>query len=515
MCHESQFGEMSMSFEWETVLWEDTFSHGKGGIVGINIAAMGKHIAMNLKTITVIDTVYYYQNGLYRRDAGFISSYVVKCLNSAGLTLGIANTMREVIIQIKSINWTEEYPFDSRPGIIPVRNGVLTIFGDERLGEDTYTVKLCPHDYEYLITKRLECDYDPDAPTEPVMDLFTEWLSGHETELVQIPTLAIMQSWGAVYKLAYLLEGKRDAGKSSYCQLLTNFFGSDNYAMADLSDLIRHRFSKAQLEGVYINIQDDLPSIPLTQIGKFKDLTGKLIHEIERKGSQPYTAKITALHLYTCNEPPAVDFVDDEAFWSRWNYLVFTGSFERNPAFAEKLKDEKMLSGLLNLVIAEAIEIHKDHNRVVRMGSDMVKSIWTLAVDYVSQFINANYERDVAAIVPKDELYATYVEWCVETGKTAVDKADVTRSLARLGISTSKATINNKRVQSYKGIRAKGILNPRMKDWSGEEAERKVCEMYSHKPWAKGQSGLVLDDYSAVADDIFDDDFEDRYKDVI
>ena len=474
-----------MVFDWKNVQWEDTFIQSKGGI-GINIANMGDYIASRLRTITVLDTIYYCVDGIYHRDAGYINSYVVKTLNETGLSVAIGANLREVVLQIKSINWTDKYPFDSTPGIIPVKNGIVTIFGDEKLGEEPYHVRLVAHDHIFLITKRLDCVYDPDAPTEPVMDMLGDWLNGSEQTLIQIPTLAIMQSWGLTYKLAYLLEGKRDAGKSSFCQFITNFFGEYKFSMADLCDLIRNRFSKAQLEGSYINIQDDLPGIPLTQIGKFKDLTGKVTHEVERKGQQPYTTKLTALHLYTCNEPPAVDFVDDEAFWSRWNYLIFTGSFARNPAFAESLSDEKLLSGLLNLVIAEAIEIHKDHNRVIRMDADVVKNLWTMAVDYVSQFVNSVFERDVTGYVGKDELYGDYVAWCAETNKTAVDKADVTRSLARMGISTAKNTVKGKRVQSYKGLKKKGVVNPRLKGWNAEEAEKEAMEKFKTEPWARG-----------------------------
>lgn len=476
--------------ELRPVSYEDTFSTNGKGIVGIDITALGQYLADKFYTITLLDTIYYYKDGLYRRDGGFIDAEIVKHLDGCGYNLGKTGLIRDVKTQIRAINWTEEYPFDCIENIIPVANGVIIMEPDQKMldiGLESAQIRLVDHSPTFRITKRLDVVYDPEIATDEIEEVLATWLDPEEGNfLVQIPALAIMQSWGGVYKIAYLLEGKRDAGKSSYCDLICNFFGTGKYSMADLSDLIKHRFAKAQLEGSYINIQDDLPGIPLTQIGKFKDLTGKIVHEVERKGSQPYTTRLSALHLYTCNEPPGVDFVDDDAFWSRWNYITFTGRFDRDPAFMKRVLRPEMLSAFLNLIIKEIVSIREDPKRITRMDADVVKELWTTAVDHIVQFINDSYTRDSEQTVYKDELYAKYVAWCENAKYTTQDKAKITRAIGRMGVTTVRLNRQGKRIHAYKGLKDKENHNPRLKSWNKEEAEVEAMQKYKNEPWARG-----------------------------
>lgn len=429
----------------------------------VDIILAAQHIAKVLNAVTHKDTIWWYDwdAGIYKDDQGMVTAAIVDAYNRIQTKdMPTSAFVREILMQIRAITYTTEYPFDQIEHIIPVRNGVIRLDAElapiDPEGSD-YVPRLHQHGPDWMLTKRLDVVYDPEVSTDDMVERLKGWLDEEEwVALVQIPALSILQSWGRVYKLAYLLEGPPDAGKSTYCELLMNFFGEAGYSLARLQDLISRQFSLYQLVGKWINIQDDLQSVPLRQTGSFKDLTGKGSHEVERKNHQPFVAKISAVHLYTCNTPPGVEFTDDDAFWSRWNYLYFGNRFERDPEVGASITDEESCSALLNLVIAEIIKILRDPSTIYRMDVDEVKERWTTAVDSVAGWLNECCERDVTAIVPKDELYEHHVEWCIEGNRTAADKAGMTRTLSRMGIVQHRATINGKRVQCYKGLRIKG-----------------------------------------------------------
>ncbi len=450
---------------------KDAFRETRHGL-GLDYIKATEYLIWQHRFVSVGNTIWYYdkENGIYRDDQGTVDSLLVDFIHAGGIATGTTNHVRELRQQIAGKSLQREFPFDNTPNIIPVANGVIRLDAEPPPihpdGAD-YIPKLHGHGHEWMITKRLDATYDPDVDTSELVELLQEWLPENDEWkiLIQIPALAIMQSWGQVYKIAYLLEGQRDAGKSTYCTLLMSTFGEAGYSMVELSDLIRNRFSKYQLLGKFINIQDDLAAVPLRHIGRFKDLTGKTSHEVERKGHQGYVAKLTALHLYTCNHPPSVDFVDDDAFWSRWVYLTFTGRFARDPRVAERILSEEMRSALLKLVVDEIIEILRDPHRVHRMDPDEVKRMWTLAVDSLAQYLNERCERSADAVIPKDDIYHDYIQWCEATSKTAEDKAVLTRALSRMGVTTTKVRLGGKRVQAYRGIK----IAPRHQEQSGLE----------------------------------------------
>lgn len=479
--------------------YEGTLGQTPSGAITVNIAAAGKKIADELKAITVKDSIYYYSDGLYHADERYVEVYVTRWLMEAGITTGTTSLTRELMAVIRSRDWRDRYPFDQQPNIIPCRNGVVRI-------EDDHSISFTGYQPDHLCTRRLDVEYNPDIGTEDtVAKTIAEWMDDDEARvsLIQIPALAIMQSWGHVWKLAFLLEGKTNAGKSTYCDMLTRFFARDNCGRVELADLTKNRFIKAALAGKYINIQDDLSSVPLTNLGRFKDLTGTHEHNIERKGKDSVPGYISAMHLYTCNGPPSVSNPaeqDDEAFWKRWNYLSFTNQFEVDPNIKEFLSSDSTLSGLLNLVIAEIIEILKDRTRIYRMTADEVKQTWTMAVDHVAQYISQNYIREPTATIPKDELYEHYAEWCSEHGHTAFPKAQMTTALSRMNVTTTQLNRKGKRIRAYRGLSpTKPVNNTPKSIWTplddhAIKAERYLREAYPDNPDFAGPILIEGDD---------------------
>lgn len=349
---------------------------------------MALYLVDTLHTISTGGDIWVYRNGMYSQDEGQIHTLITSVCRELGMQNQTGHCL-QVESMLKGTNFYAESPFNYKMGVLPLRNGYIVI------NFDTGTVTgPFPHTPENLFTFCLPVDYNPDAPTDPVLKVFNEWVNPEDVDiLAQIPAQGFLQAWlDAPYKKAYILQGEQHGGKSSYLELLYRAFGKSNGTLSDvaLHSMVTNRFATAGLENTLLNIHDDLSDDELYGFTTFKNLTGSTRHEIERKGQQPRNARIFCVHVFACNIPPMVPerAKYDVAFWGRWEYLVFPNVFEIDPTWYDRTFTDEFLSGFLNLVIKKVIEIYRTGKLVINHDVEQVMERWYQNSDPLYQFFD-------------------------------------------------------------------------------------------------------------------------------
>lgn len=337
------------------------------------------------KCISFNKTVYIYENGMYKENKGEIERDIKEFFRLVDHNGAKSELNRDVLQHIIDEDPQRDWPFNIYPDIIPVKNGVLHIC------YETGEVKLKPHSHEYRFTYQLDVEYNPDANKQDAIDLIYQWVDDAGVNiLLQIPAQGLLQIQGKQpYKKSYLLSGETNAGKSTYLTLCSKIVGAENISNVSLQQIGTDRFCYSQMEGKIINLFDDLSDIPMENVGYFKNLTGRFDHSVEQKYKSSYKAKISCVHVFTCNKAPGVDnkVQNDSAFWDRWEYVEFVNYFEKDTTFEERVFTPAMMSSFLNAIVDIMCQIKRNNRLTSNTDPDDVKDMWNNSSDVVYKFI--------------------------------------------------------------------------------------------------------------------------------
>jgi putative DNA primase/helicase len=274
-------------------------------------------------------------------------------------------------------------------------------------------IRFFDHSPEYKITWKLPVDYDPKAKSDVIEKVFRQWVDPDDYEkLYQIVAQALLQSFLEPYKKSYLIQGKRDSGKSTYIKyFLTAFFGIENTGGIGLTDLGKN-FEYASLENKLVNLDDELTSVGKVAADKFKSKTGSSTCTIEAKYKTPYVGRVNPVHVFGCNKPPIIKDQDDDAFWTRWELIIFPNQFKRDGTFQNRVFTPENLSSALNTVLNYVIQIHNNNELMQASNGDEIKQMWKSWTDVLYNFREDCFVQDVDGKYTADNLYIAYQNYC-------------------------------------------------------------------------------------------------------
>jgi phage/plasmid-associated DNA primase len=180
--------------------------------------------------------------------------------------------------------------------------------------------------------------------------------------------------------------------------------------------LTNNRFKLASFEGCLFNVYDDLGELPMSDCGKFKNLTGGYDHEIERKGKQGYPARLTNVQLYTCNNAPMVseNIKRDAAFWERWEFVEFETRFETDTQFFDREYTQEVKEGFLLKIIEAVMQVHQDNKLLVISDSGEVREKWFSNSDPIFQYLEAcTFSTTESKLyLDRKALLDSFTLWC-------------------------------------------------------------------------------------------------------
>ena len=409
--------------------------------------------------------VYDRYKGVFREDCGDVEHEIETILDYISWRGPTISTRREVRAHLLAKRVFADYPFDSQPDLIPFRNHCAKFSGGDWITED--------YQREQMFRYRIPVDLDLEIDSKAVDDLFSQWVEPEDVPvLYQAPAQALVQAMlRQPFKRAYLFMGPSNSGKSSYFELLKRAFGLDNFSSTALQQL-NTRFAFAPLEGKLMNIHDDLENVEFQGAGTFKTLTGSCTHQIERKNQTPYVGRITAVHLYNCNDPPKVSraTLDDAAFWGRWEYVIFPNWFPTDPTFYDRVFTDKFIQAFLVGVLRCTRTILRT-NRLQRSSApEAVKDMWICATDPIYKWIKDAFQRELGAFLPTEDIYQNYLSWCTLNKVTPGTKDWLTKSLTKFGFAKRRI----KSIHGYAGFRFAGTDPQRptaaeTPSWFGQE----------------------------------------------
>ena len=442
-CLRDYIDGLEKAHEWRRVcLGLHTVS--QTGKVDLKYSAIAEYVIHRLEIISYKHDAYIYQpdRGIFVPNNSEIEQIVIRIAREVGFDGRITQATREVLHYVLNTEMYREYPFNYRTDLIPVKNGVVSI--DYERNE----VVLIPHSPEYRFTYQLPVKYDPAASPEFVLKVLREWVAEEDVPvLVQLPAQALLQAQRQTFKKAYLFEGPKNAGKTTYYEFIQAFFGTENVTLVDLQALCsgKSSFSTASLEHKIINYDDEMETFPLKYNGAFKKLTGSIFHRIERKFKDPIdNALVFCVHAFSCNKPPAVKELDDEAFWTRWLYVIFPNVFDVVPGFKRRLETPENFSGFLNLVLAMMIEIMTTGGGKLlhTMDEEEVKDRWVRATNALYVFVEEHTVRRRGSFIIVDDFYRGFVEYCDQAGQAVPGtKQRITTMLGSMKIHSKEKKI--------------------------------------------------------------------------
>jgi len=431
-------------------------------------AKIAEHLDEVNSIISYEKTLYIYESGVYINGENAVrgqAQKILKMIDPEGTDNKITETTHEIIHYLTYEHPETEYPFNTSGNIIPMENGFL------KINYEDGTADLIPHTPEHRFNFKLSVAYDKDAGTEAIDDVIKNYVGTDKREaedlngesvtseyddstlLYQIPAQALLQMIGSsTFKKAYLLQGDAHAGKSSYIELLECAFGNNNIAGVSLQDLTSNRFTFADLEGKVLNCYDDLTEIPLKEGGMFKNLTGKYVHRIERKGVQGYYANIKGVHVYTCNRAPTFSdsISTDTAFWERWEFINFTTIFEMDTGFHARTFTPENMSGFFNKVLETIIKIKHGGKLLINSDAGLVREKWESNADPLYNFIETqfNHTDEETINLDKMEFLHAFKLYCmdrdIDEKKIPKDVGVFTKRLFKYGITTKQLALENK-----------------------------------------------------------------------
>jgi DNA primase/putative DNA primase/helicase len=410
------------------------------------------------------DQVYFYDGSrkIYTNNIGRYYAILDSLCDECGQRGNIPNLQRSIILHLRGINVYHEFPFNNIPNLVPFQNGCVKLNGSGTWIEE-------PHLSSNLLTWILPIPYKQVSNPEIVYDVLNQWVEPEDVQfLIQIPAQALIQMGKTQpYKKSYLLSGGRDAAKSTYLDVLKKFFGDALICSVPLQD-IGERFTHATLEGKAVNVYDDLADRALSDLGLFKALTGTFKHDIERKHEKTYSGFINCVHIFSCNKPPKVPDANDEAFWSRWEYIVFPNSFERDPSWFNRIINDEWLAAFADLVLKEYVKILK-YGLMNKNTPVMVRDAWMAESSSEYLFVNTILNKGMDLHIKTEVCYTEYQNWCKGNNKHIDEERIFGKVLATMGISKRRSRDGDKRFHEYIGIGLPESLKPQNDDEPKEQ----------------------------------------------
>lgn len=438
-------------------------------ISGLEHPAVITYLRDRFSTVSFSDTLFIYDNGIYRKNAHDIESVLTDMIHDRGLTISETKEHREFRAALLGMNRFLEYPFNQHTDALPLKNGILKLNLSESKAE------LIPFSPDYKFTFKIPVVYNTSLTGDVFHnEVISQYLEKDNTDvLYQIPATALLQALGkSPYKKSYIIQGAADGGKTTYLSYLHQLLGDENIGHASLQQIGIDNFVNADLESRLLNTFDDLPDIPLQNIGMFKSLTGGYDHKINQKQQPRYNGKIFCVHVFTCNQPPEVPekILFDAAFWGRWEYLHFDNIFALDTDFKNRYFTPENISGSFNRVLKILFKIAKD-GLVVNGTPSEVKDVWQTASDPFAMFIRDNMHSTTDEhVFDKEHLLESVRDYCRETEinerKTPSTQKALSTMVFKNGFKDALRGTKSNRVKVYVSHRA---WNPNSKYREGNK----------------------------------------------
>jgi len=304
---------------------------------------------------------------------------------------------------------------------IVCQNGM--VFVDDAIMDPHHCLQ--PHERDYFSTTLLPYDYDPDAKCPTWERCMREWFPEDAQSRREIQKMFgyLLVPDNQFEKFFVLTDRQGRAGKGTMVTALSWLIGEENADATSFSGLGKD-FGLANAVGKSVillneaNAQHDR-DVPALAIDRIKMVTGGDRVEIEKKGVDSLTAKLSARFVMSCNRPPKLRDASG-ALLKRMHLIEFKQTFFGREN--TRLKDRsgplfRELSGILNWAIEGLKMLYFEDKGFIRPEA---------SAEYFADMRRASapiqaFTEDCMVLgspaelsTPKEHIYKVYRAWCRE-----------------------------------------------------------------------------------------------------
>ena len=338
---------------------------------------------------------------------------------------------------------------EGRRGIdfITVKNGIL----------DVQTGELLNHSRDWFCFHSLPIFYREDAKCEEFLKFLDSVWEG-DAELIESLRLWMgycLLTSCAMEKFA-VFKGASRAGKSTLASVIESIVGRENTASTSLS-LIGSDFGLENLMGRKLCVFQDAERASLDRMGvateRIKSLASNDPVGINRKGQSVVFQRLGVKIAFVCNKLP--NFLNDEnALTNRMVVFPFSKSFmgHEDTGLKERLLGET--EGVFNWALVGARRLLRGEKLFTsEKGKEAIREI-TEQLDSVQGYVSECVEvtNMPHSFVTADELWASYKEWCKDSGRHSKHKQRFYQEVSVHPVLRERAARrNNKR--GFQGVK--------------------------------------------------------------
>ena len=396
-----------------------------------------EYIRDKANIVKINGQLHLYKDGIYIDSRELIESEMIqhiKVLNRA---------KRTEVLEYLNILITESKE-QSPPHLIAFKNGVYDVIHDT----------LLPFSEEYIITNKINFNFNPAAKSELVDDTLNKLACG-DAEIRNLLEEAIGYCFYRknVFGKAFILVGDgtlekgASNGKSTFLTTVKALLGEDNICSLDLAEL-NQKFQNAELFGKLANIGDDIDDGYIPNSAIFKKLvTGERI-QVQRKGERPFEFNNHAKLLFSANEIPKIKDRGG-AIQRRLVIVPFLAHFSKNdpnfnPHISTELQQPENLEYLIQLGIRGLKRVLENNSF---SESDKVK----LQLEEFEEtnnpligFFKENPELEVENQT-NTSIYSLYTEYCLANNHHPLSKIAFSKQIKlRFGVEMVHKYIDGK-----------------------------------------------------------------------
>ena len=371
--------------------------------------------------------LYVYKDGVYVQGSTFIEAAMIKYIPR------LTKSRRTEILEYITLVMTEEAT-PAPSNLIAFKNGIYDIVKDEML----------PFDPKYIITNKINFDYNPKAKSELVKNTMRK-ISCNNDEIIML--LYEVAGYCLFRKSelgkSFILTGSGANGKSTYLDMIRTMLGANNISSLDLSELCSE-FKNATIVGKLANIGDDISGDFIPDVSIFKKLcTGEAL-TFNEKFKTPYQSESYAKLLFSANEVPRMGKSRDSYAIKRRVVLVpFKARFTKDdpdysPFIKYELREPENIEYLIKMAVEglKCVLENKEFTTCELVEQEMES--YEAANNSVVSFLNDGETKVENESV--GEVYLAYSVYCRESNLQAMSKIAFSKEVQKQSGLVSKTT---------------------------------------------------------------------------
>ena len=370
---------------------------------GVKPEELADEIMSEAKFITFVDNdeVWSYHEGVYVKSG---EARIKKAVESA-VRESTVHFTNEVVAHIRRRTYAERRDVDLEWYLLVVDNGVI----DLRDGS------FHEHSPDRILINKLPVKYDPSARCPGFFAFLSRSQPDPDARTRLLDHFASCLDRRPKKRRALLSVGERDTGKSTFLYVVESLLGKENVSNVPLQQICgEDRFATAQLYGKLANIYADLGIIPLKYLGQFKALTGGDWISAQAKHKDMFDFLPHVKLLFSCNKPPDVKDITDEAFFSRWDVVYWKQQIrgeEKDENLKEKLTSPQELSGILNVVIGVLRRQIWRGAFTFESSPAEVRDFWLSESEPARAFLRGVVVAKLDGMVKREALFRKWEAW--------------------------------------------------------------------------------------------------------